>query len=356
MRIYDGDFTVGRLVEDCKVQHRESSLPLDGGPGPLVEIDMKKLRERLVCLPVDEIRRRRKRMNVFYEEVLVSADPDRGISFNALLMILAHYKVINDSKSLRLEEYLRRRARLQRVEEAVRRNVVIGFFDTVYWSRKLRRQIETRNLRNMTTVPQFTVPEIFVDEDGDASHARRAATNDEGYENTATFVPSPILTPQERIPHTRRGLARISPIDPAAPSSQTDAGTGGARARSSSIQISPSTSPTTRPHSLQISPQQTPRHRPQPSEDWQFAEALTGVSAGPPSPTHSRSQSHQNYLYSEAGSGAAPDSDDARHGSRSRGNSNVTAQDVLDVLDNSAWGESIRRSFTLRRGSPGRER
>ena len=40
-------------------------------------------------------------MNMFYEEVLVSADPDRGISFNTLLMILAHYKVINDNKSLR---------------------------------------------------------------------------------------------------------------------------------------------------------------------------------------------------------------------------------------------------------------
>ena len=29
----------------------------------------------------------------------------------------------------RLEEFLRRRARLQRVEEQVRRNIVIGFFD-----------------------------------------------------------------------------------------------------------------------------------------------------------------------------------------------------------------------------------
>lgn len=32
----------------------------------------------------------------------------------------------------RLEEFLRRRARLQRVEEQVRRQVVLGFFDTMY--------------------------------------------------------------------------------------------------------------------------------------------------------------------------------------------------------------------------------
>ena len=353
MRIYDGDFTIGRLVEDCKIQHRESALPLDGGPGPRVEIDTKKLRERLTRLPVDEIRRRRKRMNIFYEEVLVSADPDRGISFNALLMILAHYKVINDNKSLRLEEFLRRRARLQRVEEAVRRNVVIGFFDTVYWGRKFRRTMEARNLRNMTAVPQFTVPEIFVDEDGDSTHARHPPANDDGYEATTTYVPSPILTPQDRAPPTARGLARITPISPsaahaAAGDASPASGGEGQRARSSSIQISPSASPT-RSHSLQVSPQLTPRHhRAQPSEDWQFAEALTGPSS-PTQHQHRRSQSH---LYGE---GLAAETDDARHGgARSRGNSNVSAREVLDVLDNSAWGESIRRSFTLRRGSPGR--
>ena len=40
-------------------------------------------------------------MNTFHEEVLVSSDPDRGIQFTSLLMILAHHKVINDNKSLR---------------------------------------------------------------------------------------------------------------------------------------------------------------------------------------------------------------------------------------------------------------
>ena len=354
MRIYDGDFTVGRLVEDCKVQRRESSLPLDGGLSPPVEIDMKKLGERLARLPVDEIRRRRKRMNIFYEEILVSSDPDRGISFNNLLMILAHHKVINDSKSLRLEEYLRRRARLQRVEEAVRRQVVIGFFDTVYWSRWFRRQIDARNLRNMTTVPQLTVPEIFVDEDGGAPQTRQPAAHNDGYEHTSTFVPGPNLSGQDRTPHTQRGLARVPPITPPTINTQPDSGPSG-RARSSSIQISPAASPT-RSHSLQVTPQLTSRHRAQPSDDWQFAEALTGGSAGPSSPTHHRSQSHQNYLYSDGGVNLGAESDEARHGGRTRGSSNVSAQDVLEVLDNSAWGESIRRSFTLRRSSPGKER
>jgi hypothetical protein len=98
MRIYDGDFTVARLVEDCSKPRRESVVGSQSEPR---EIDLKKLNARLAELPVDAIRTRRRRMNAFYEEVLVSSDPDKGISFTSLLMILAHYNVINDNKSLR---------------------------------------------------------------------------------------------------------------------------------------------------------------------------------------------------------------------------------------------------------------
>ena len=102
MRIYDGDFTVGALIEDCRMTSRMSStLPVDAPGDSKVEIDLHKLNRRLAELPIDQIRRRRARMNTFYEEVLVSSDPDKGISFTTLLMILAHYNVINDNKSLR---------------------------------------------------------------------------------------------------------------------------------------------------------------------------------------------------------------------------------------------------------------
>jgi hypothetical protein len=98
MRIYDGDFTVGQILEDCTVNRRESEMPnarvVDG-------VDLDKLARRLERIPVQEIRKKRARLNAFFEEVLVSADPERGISFTSCLMILAHYNVITDSKSLR---------------------------------------------------------------------------------------------------------------------------------------------------------------------------------------------------------------------------------------------------------------
>ena len=101
MRIYDGDFTVGSLIEQCSVTPRETSgLPVSAQRDK-PEIDIKKLNQQLAKLPIAEIRRRRLRMNTFYEEVIVSSDPDRGIQFTSLLMILAHHKVINDNKSLR---------------------------------------------------------------------------------------------------------------------------------------------------------------------------------------------------------------------------------------------------------------
>ncbi|KAJ4296780.1 calcium channel protein [Kalmusia sp. IMI 367209] len=310
MRIYDGDFTVSRLIEECSTSSRRiSGLPIQGQK-ETVEIDVNKLNRRLAELPITEIRRRRQRMNTFYEEVLVSSDPDRGIQFTSLLMILAHHKVINDNKSLRLEEFLRRRARLQRVEEAVRRNVVIGFFDTLYWSRRFRRVQDQKESGRMTAVPQFTVPEIFID-DEDITNAQRGQQSATG---------SPMLSPVH--PHSDMAGWRASGSDARAPSPPAEMTL---RSRANSIQTTPLTSPTrASPLSpTRASPQMSP-FSPPPDGEWQFASALSR----PPSP-----------LEAEPNAG----------GNRSRQNSAVSAADVLEVLDNSAWGESIRRSFTQRR-------
>ncbi|EMD91655.1 hypothetical protein COCC4DRAFT_188092 [Bipolaris maydis ATCC 48331] len=300
MRIYDGDFTIGALIEECSVTNRrESNLPV-AGREPTKEIDIDKLNRRLAQLPVAEIQRRRKRMNTFYEEVHVSSDPDRGIQFSSLLMILAHYKVINDNKSLRLEEFLRRRARLQRVDEAVRRNVVVGFFDTLYWARRFRRAMELKKQGRMATVPQFTVPEIFID-DEDITNAKRGPP-----------VESPLFSPQDLYAPSPRNSA-----GPSLPHLQTDQNRSG----NSSVQQSPTGSPTRR--SAQPASPMSPSAA---DPEWQFASALSR----PPSP-----------LEAESGQGD----------SRSRANSSVSAAEVLEVLDNSVWGESIRRSFTTKRRS-----
>ena len=327
MRVYDGDFTVRALMEECQVDnplHRTTSLPLDGVTGyEPREIDIAKLNAKLNEIPVDEIRRRRARMNTFYEEVLVSADPDRGIEFGALLMILAHYKVINDNRSLKLEEFLRRRARLQRVEEAVNRNVVVGFFDTLYWSRRFRRAVESKRSARMTAVPTFGVPEIFVqDEAGDdVTQAKKF------------HVPSVSVTQVDNDTDASQGLgvdraSSFSGSDAAGPSSWSR---GEVRLRSNSIQTTPSGSPiNSHPNSPDTSPA---AHRPTSSQahiqpEWHFAAALENAITPPGSPR----------LTGDAAIG------------RSRASSAVSQSGMMmDTFGTSAWGESMRRSVTTHR-------
>lgn len=331
MRIYDGDFSVRALIEDCKLAPtRASALPLDGASihgGSSLEIDLEKLNRRLRELPVEQIRARRARMNTFYEEVLVSADPDKGISFNALLMILAHYKVINDNKSLKLEEYLRRRARLQRVEEAVHRHIVMGFFDTLYWSRRFRRAMEAKRNARMTAIPSLGVPEIFVhgEEADDVTSAKKFE------------VPSVSVTPVDYgTSETAEslGLGR-------APASGSEAGGGSplaVRHRSSSVARSDTDPDLARP-SYDASPRLSTRHRPNASSssiqpDWHFAAAMEGQASGLSPPVSPR-------LNPAAGDPV----------SRSRANSAVSQSEMMGVFTQSPWGASMERSMTTRRSS-----
>ncbi|PWY89772.1 hypothetical protein BO70DRAFT_377049 [Aspergillus heteromorphus CBS 117.55] len=310
MRIYDGEFTIGQIMEECRVDQRDSLIAhrrvMDG-------LDLDKMAKILRRIPVKAVRTRRQRLNSFYEEVLVSADPVRGISFHSCLMILAHYNVISDSKSLRLEEFLRRRARLQRVEETIRRHTVIGFFDTLYWSREFRRRIEHKKSARMSGVPQFSVPEIFVD-DGSQDEPATA----EGLRVRADTLVGPGDPSSQQQPQPQQQQQpMLSPISPT--------GAPGSR-----FQLPPiDTSPMGRISALHS-----------PSTEWSSISPSL-------SPHRERANTTSSY-------GSGPDLHDVIESSsaqHSRENSAMNVNDVMQSLGESAWGESIRRSFTQRRRS-----
>lgn len=280
MNIYHGEHTVNRIREYCSVDTRGIDPP---PPGVVHGIDLVRLNDRLRTIDVADIRRRRAKLDLFFHDVMVDANPNTGIEFTSCLITLAHYNVISDGKSLRLEEYLRRRVRLQRVEEEVRRRVVRGFFDTTHFARRFRSRNDSRKSAVMRTVPQFAVPEIFIeDQDPDTPQ-------------TTNFPPSP--------------LDESSPVDNSRERMSLDAGTFLQRFNSGAI------SPTRSARSATVS-----SHRPSPSS------------------------SSANFQW---GDGA----DDGITGGRSRAGSTVSPQSVLQVFDHSAWGESIRRSSTLRRSA-----
>ena len=319
MRIYDGDLSVGSILRECKVDTRG----MDETPLGVVEgIDLIALNRRLASIDVSEIRRRRRKMELFFQEIMVDADVDRGIYFTSCLMILAHYNIISDGKSLKLDEYLRRRARLQRVEESVERRVVRGFFDTVCWHRRFRSRNNFRDSARMMTIPQFAVPEIFVDDRDVVSPLE------------SQFPPD--VPPKD-------GASSYSPQQ----------NTEGLRRRNDSFSVSGSPS-RSGPSSTNVSPQLTP-HRPSPSLssanfNWGHDGGMDYLDGDPFADGRSPGGSpRRNPARSRANSNV---DDMVTGGGRSRAASSVEErerQDVLDVFDQSAWGESIRRSFTLTR-------
>lgn len=158
----------------------------------------------------------------------------------------------------------------------------------------------------MATMPTFNVPEIFVD-DEDITDAERVQQSRAG---------SPLLSPTGARSGDRLSGGSVRSI----PSLDTSV-----RSRANSIQMTPTGSPTRGGPFSPSSPRASPFFPPA-DPDWHFASALTN--SRPASP-------HEEQL--------------APTDARSRANSAVSAADVLEVLDSSAWGESIRRSFTTRR-------
>jgi hypothetical protein len=110
MRIYDNEDSVRAILEDVRNESNDGAsirhASIISKSQYQTGIDLKKLNERLSRLDIGKARERRRRFNIFCEEVMVSADPERGISFTTVLMLLAHYNIINDSKSLRYVVFL----------------------------------------------------------------------------------------------------------------------------------------------------------------------------------------------------------------------------------------------------------
>ncbi|CAG8953256.1 hypothetical protein HYFRA_00003459 [Hymenoscyphus fraxineus] len=297
MRIYDHEHSVRSILEDIQAQPSSGRISAMAGSAGSSGVNLKALNKRLAMIDHQKVRIARARYNLFYEEVMVSAEVDVGISFTTVLMILAHYNVISDSKSLKLEEFLRRRARLQRVEEEIRRRIVLGFFDTMYWSRRFRKHLEKKRSGRMTDVPQLG-PEVYVDDEEEIARKAKAKAH-----ASSRLSPMDIVDPRSSfITHGLDGAYRHR-------MTESFSSAGGPLSPSSPWPASPGRSP-------QRSPQLSP-HRPT-NSNFSFEENQQQLSAPNSAPS-------------------------------SRRGSAVSAENVLEVLETSAWGESIRRSFTTRR-------
>lgn len=172
----------------------------------------------------------------------------------------------------------------------MQRNTVIGFFHTLHLSRRFRRITEASKAGYLTHPPQFPVPEIFVDED-------EINNEDRNREARSSWTVSATLSPR-----SMAGEPSI-PGSPSRPSLRIDTsgsvGSEDIRSPRDWFAISPSLAPGS------------------------FRDTDTGYR------------------------GAFGDTQrSTRH---ARDPSAVSVENVMQSLEDSAWGESIRRSFTQRR-------
>ncbi|KAG8533335.1 uncharacterized protein KY384_002118 [Bacidia gigantensis] len=293
-------------------------------PGARFGVDLAELNRQLRMIDVDDIRRRRRRMETFFQEILVSSDQARGVNFTSCLMILAHYNVIDDKKALRLEEYLRRRARMQRVDEEVDRRIIMSFFDMMFWFRQFRSRHDFRHSARMVNVPQFAVPEIFVD-DQDALASPQGTV-------AGPFSDAPAVPPKDG------GFPGRPSLDTSGIRHRNASPTRSPSASDRSPSISPRLSSSAGLSPSGRSPTLTPHHSPSPSAESAFNWNLSSSpDAGP--------------------AGSAFDGPSERlspAGGRSRAHSAVDRENVLQVFDNSAWGPFAIKNggFGVLRGFP----
>ncbi|KAF3939441.1 hypothetical protein ABW19_dt0202920 [Dactylella cylindrospora] len=280
MRIHDEPHTVKSILKECKVDPATDRLGIG--------VDLKALNRRIAAIPVWKIRRQRHTYTRFVEECLVAADKERGISFTTVLLTLAHYKLIVDNKSLRLEEFLRRRAKLQMVEEQMQRNVVRNFFRMLFAMRSYSQISGRKSIAPVIPVIRMdrdrtsTVPQIYVESDSTPDLTQVPTTPVR--QRRSSMAGSP------RSPGQRVSFDETLHVIPLSPSGSS---------------VSPLGSPA------------SPEGRPSLSL-WSNIEN--------------------------------PNADPALQ-SRLRENSRVSAQDVLEAFQTSSWGDAMRRSVSAARRS-----
>lgn len=178
---------------------------------------------------------------------------------------------------------------------------MLGFFETLYWSRQFQRHMDRKKAGRMEGVPQLGIPDIYIDNDG-----RPTGEGDGGFSEDR----------QSKKRYPERNLR----VADAASSNRSSWGTAPPRRESADMSYQhPLGAPRTAPS--------TPTHHQQSSSAFSFELQTQGGEQGETGP---------------------PAGSDVRRQASVGGPSRVQ-----DMLDDSVWVESIRRSATIKRSPRG---
>ncbi|PLW33516.1 hypothetical protein PCASD_23699 [Puccinia coronata f. sp. avenae] len=89
-----------------------------------------------------QVEERKEVFNHLYQEALLTEKAGRGISFNWMMLLLAHYKLIEDKQDMQLQELLDQEARKQKIEELVKFEKIQGILKMVVERRRFRKTLQ----------------------------------------------------------------------------------------------------------------------------------------------------------------------------------------------------------------------
>jgi hypothetical protein len=147
VRPYPAEHSVHNLMRSSlpdPVENAAGRVPV--ATGVKRAVDTRQLQSIIRGIDHGMVHERRKTFTRLYHEARISEEPGRGISFTAMLFLLAHYKLIKDEDALqyvrrviqliRLDDLIARRAKLERIDDLVNLDRVRGLLKTVYWRRR----------------------------------------------------------------------------------------------------------------------------------------------------------------------------------------------------------------------------
>ena len=101
VRVYPIEFSVPNLVRASIPD------PVENASGKLLvatgakrAVDVRRVEAQIAQIDYQKVRQRRQLFARLYNEARISEEAGRGISFTAMLMMLSHYKLIDDEKAL----------------------------------------------------------------------------------------------------------------------------------------------------------------------------------------------------------------------------------------------------------------
>jgi hypothetical protein len=154
-------------------------------------------------MDMGDVKRRRKVYNRLYHEAMLDSEGEKGISFTSMLLLLAHYRLIDDEKALRcvptsslfeaalmnvgdsLEEVIRRREKMERVNSRISSDYAQGRLRTLF----LRRQFLATRQANRNE--ERGIPAIVVEEER-GSTGLRIDTSGGIHQRTTSRTPPPL--------------------------------------------------------------------------------------------------------------------------------------------------------------------